>query len=93
MKEENQLYGKNAIAQVLENVSFPCNKKELTTLIGDKKIEYRKGYLIKFRDAIRNCFGHQHIFDSSTEVISSISTYLDSMGLSEKVVWLNEETL
>lgn len=90
-KSQNQLYGKSAIAQVLVNISFPCNKEEIIKLIGDKQIEYRKGYLIKIRDAIRNCFERHHTFESSNDVISSISTYLDSMGLSERVTWLNED--
>jgi hypothetical protein len=84
VKSENRLYGKNAIAQVLADISFPCNKQELIRLIGDKEIEYRKGYLIKIRDAIKNCFGYQHTFYSNSDVISCISTYLDSMGLSER---------
>jgi hypothetical protein len=83
-KIESKMYGKNAIAQVLVNVAFPCNKQELIKLIGDQQIEYRKGYLIKFRDAIRNCFCSNYTFDSSIDVISCISTYLDSMGLSER---------
>lgn len=91
-KLENQIYGKNAVAQVLVSINFPCNKTELIKLIGDKQIEYRKGYLIKFRDAIRNCFDCHHVFNSSTDVIFSVSTYLDNMGLSERVTWLSEET-
>ncbi len=90
-KPENHRYGKNAIAQVLVNINFPCNKTELIKLIGDKQIEYRKGYLIKFRDAIRNCFDSHYVFNSSTDVIFSVSTYLDSMGLSERTNWLSEE--
>lgn len=81
---KNKLYGKNAIAQVLVDTNFPCSKQDLIKLIGDQQIEYRKGYLIKFSDAIRNCFCCDHMFNSSTDVVSSISTYLDSMGLSER---------
>jgi hypothetical protein len=81
---ENELYGKNAIAKTLTDVNFPCSKQQLLKLIGDKQIEYRKGYLIRFRDAVRNCFSSDHIFDSSCDVISCISSYLDSMGLSDR---------
>lgn len=79
---KTDVFGKEALTNVLSTVTFPTTKPELIKHIGNQKIEYLKGHPVRLEDIINQCNCNK--FDSRNEVVTAMCQFLENRTEQEK---------
>lgn len=83
--QKSDVYGKEALTQVLSTIHFPTSKLELIRQIGSQQVEYVKGHSVKLEDLINQCHCQNDRFNSRDEVVKVMCDFLDNRAMQEKV--------